>query len=91
VDRIALVYVNPRVRERFVALDAQVALLAATLTYRELDRRLSAWVRQVDEDGTADRARRCHENRRARLTQDLDGGWELLGAFGSLEGVRLSV
>jgi hypothetical protein len=89
VDRIALVYVNPRVQARFVALDAQVALLAATLTYRELDRRLTTWVRQVDEDGTADRARRCHENRRARLTQDLDGGWELLGAFGSLTGAQM--
>jgi hypothetical protein len=89
VDRIALVFVNPRVRERFVALDAQVALLAATLTYPEFDRRLRDWVRQVDEDGTADRARRCHENRRARLVQGFDGGWELLGAFGSLTGAQM--
>jgi hypothetical protein len=89
VDRIALVFVNPRVRDRFVALDAQVALLAATLTYPEFDRRLRNWVRQVDEEGTADRARRCHENRRARLVQDFDGGWELLGAFGSLTGAQM--
>jgi hypothetical protein len=89
VDRIALVWVNPRVQAEFERLDAQVALLAAMLPYEELDRRLKNWVAQVDEDGTADRARRCHENRRARLVQEFDGGWELLGGFGSLSGARM--
>jgi hypothetical protein len=89
IDRIALVFVNPRVSEKFVALDAQVAILAATLTYLEFDRRLRNWVRQVDEDGTADRARRCQENRRARLVQDFDGGWDLMGGFGSLSGAQM--
>lgn len=89
VDRIALVHANPRVREELVALDAQLALLAAALTYPELDRRLKNWERQVDDEGTADAARRCHENRRARLTQDYDGGWELLGAFGTLTGAQM--
>ena len=50
IDRIALVFVNPRVSEKFVALDAQVAILAATLTYLEFDRRLRNWVRQADLD-----------------------------------------
>lgn len=74
VDRIARVFVNPRVQDRFVEIDAQVAQLAAMLPYAEFDRRLTDWVRQVDEDGTADRARRAHEGRRARLVQDFDGG-----------------
>ncbi len=89
VDRIALVYVNPRVQKRFVALDAQVALLAATLPYPEFEKRLKNWVRQVDEDGAADRVRRCHENRRARIVQEYDGGWELLGGFGGLTGAQM--
>jgi hypothetical protein len=89
IDRIALVFVNPRVSEKFVALDAQVTILAATLPYLEFDRRLTNWVRQVDEDGTADRARRCQENRRARLVQDFDGGWDLMGGFGTLTGAQM--
>jgi hypothetical protein len=89
IDRVALVFVNPRVCAKFVALDAQVAILAATLPYLEFERRLANWVRQVDEDGTADRARRCQENRRARLVQDFDGGWDLMGGFGSLTGAQM--
>jgi hypothetical protein len=89
VDRLSLVFVNPRVRAEFVAIDAQVARLAAVLSYEELDRRLTNWVRQVDEDGTADRARRAHEDRRARLTQDFDGGWELLCLVGGLTGAQM--
>ncbi|WP_426571189.1 hypothetical protein [Aquihabitans sp. McL0605] len=89
VDRISLVYVNPRVQAELVKIDAQVAQLAAVLEYAELDRRLTNWVRMVDEDGTADRARRAHENRRARLLQDFDGGWELLCLVGGLTGAQM--
>ena len=89
VDRIGRVYVNPRVQAEFVKIDVQVAQLAAVLPYLELDRRLTNWVRQVDEDGTADRARRAHENRRARIVQDFDGGWELLCLIGGLTGAQM--
>jgi hypothetical protein len=89
VDRIGLVWVNPRVQTEFERVDAQVALLAATLPYEEFEHRLANWVREVDEDGTADRARRCQENRRARIVQEYDGGWELLGGFGSLTGAQM--
>ena len=89
VDRISRVYVNPRVQAEFVRIDDQVAQLAAVLPYAELDRRLTNWVRQVDEDGTADRARRAHENRRARLVQDFDGGWELLCLVGGVTGAQM--
>jgi hypothetical protein len=88
-DRLARVYVNPRVQGEFVRIDEQVARLAAMLTYEELDRRLTNWVRQVDEEGTADRARRAHEDRRARLVQDFDGGWELLCLIGGLTGAQM--
>ncbi len=89
VDRLSLVYVNPRVQGEFIEIDAKVAQLAAVLSYAELDRRLTNWVRMVDEDGTADRARRAHENRRARLVQDYDGGWELLCLVGGLTGAQM--
>jgi hypothetical protein len=88
-DRLARVYVNPRVQGEFVKIDEQVARLAAMLTYEELDRRLTNWVRQVDEEGTADRSRRAHEDRRARLVQDFDGGWELLCLVGGLTGAQM--
>jgi hypothetical protein len=91
VNRIARVWVNPRVQAEFEAIDAQVAQLAAVLPFDELDRRLTNWVRQVDEDGTADRARRAHENRRARLVQDFDGGWELLCLIGGVSGARMKM
>ena len=89
VHRIADVWANPRVQRAFEGLDAQVAALAAHLSYEELDRRLTNWVRQVDEDGTADRARRAHEDRRARLVQDFDGGWELLCQIGGVTGAQM--
>lgn len=89
VNRIARVWVNPRVQAEFEQIDTQVAQLAAVLPYDELDRRLTNWVRQVDEDGTADRSRRAEENRRARLVQDFDGGWELLCLVGGVTGARM--
>jgi hypothetical protein len=90
IDRISRVYANPRVRTEFVALDGQVAVLAAALDYVEFDRRLTNWVRQADEDGTADRSRRCQENRCARMVDDLDGGWELLARYGGLTGAQMN-
>ena len=89
IDRMARVFVNPRVQAEFVKVDQQVARLAAVLSYEELDRRLTNWVRQVDEDGTADRVKRAQENRRARFVQDFDGGWELLCLIGGLTGAQM--
>jgi len=89
IDRASRVFVNPRVQAEFVALDGRIATLAATLDYPEFDRRLTNWERQADEDGTADQSRRCHENRRGRITQDFDGGWELLARFGNLTGAQM--
>ena len=89
VDRIARVWVNPRVQAQFTELDGQVAVLAARLSYEELDRRLTNWVREVDEDGTADRAAACHENRDVRIVDEFDGGWSIDGRFGSLDGAQL--
>ena len=89
IDRMSRVFVNPRVQAEFVSLDGQLAILAAALDYADFDQRLTNWVRQTDEDGTADRSRRCHENRRGRFTQDFDGGWELLARFGGLTGAQM--
>ncbi|WP_426573490.1 DUF222 domain-containing protein [Aquihabitans sp. McL0605] len=89
VQRIALVHANKRVRARFVALDAQVAVLAQRLPYVELDRRLTNWVLAADEDGTADRSRRNHEDRDVRVTDNYDTSWTVLGSFGSLDGAQL--
>jgi hypothetical protein len=89
VDLIARVHANPRVRAELIKIEDQLVQLAAVLPYEELDRRLKNWVRQVDEDGTADRARRAHENRRARIVADFDGGWELLCLIGGVTGAQM--
>lgn len=89
VDLIARIHANPRTRDRFVELDAQVALLATRLPYQELQRRLENWVREADVDGTADRSRRNHDNRDFRIVDEYDLSWTALGSFGSLDGAKL--
>lgn len=82
-DRIARTHANPRVRERFVSIDAELAALARRVSYRELGAILTSWERRADEDGTADRSARKHRNRDARIVDDFDGGWRLTGGCGS--------
>jgi hypothetical protein len=90
VDRIARAYANPRVREALVAQDAAFATVAAGLGYREFAAAVTDWVRQADEDGTADKSQRNHDNRNLQMSQDLDGGWAITGRCGSLQGTVLA-
>ncbi len=89
VDRIARTFANPRVQERFVDLDMEIAALAMRLSYDEFDARLTNWEAQADEDGTADRSRANHDNRDAQDAQDYDGGWRGHHRCGSLQGAQM--
>lgn len=89
VDLIARALSNTRVRHRLCRQDDALAQLAASLDHRRFEAVLSDWVRRADEDGTADRGQRSHENRDAKIVQDFDGSWTLSGGFGSLQGAEL--
>lgn len=87
LDRIGRVLANPRVRAKLTALDADLAIIAARLTYLELDRKLTVWERMADEDGAATFDRQ-HRGRSARLSDDYDGGLHLDADFDSVAAVR---
>lgn len=89
VDRIARTFANERVRSELVAADEDVAVLAARLSYDELDRKLTDWERLTDEDGAEDRSERNHRNRTASLHQEFDGSWRLQAACGALQGAEM--
>lgn len=88
VERIARTHANPRVREAFVGLDADLAVAASRATHRELDLLLANWEQLEDEDGARDRNQRNHENRDAAMVQDPDGSWRLIGRFGAQQGAE---
>lgn len=89
VDRIARVHANPRVRDQLVEVEADLAVVAARLPYRELDAYLANWERLADEDGAGDDAERGHVRRNFRIGTDLNGGVFLDGNLGSLDGAEL--
>ena len=90
LDRIARLYANTRVRAFIPAQEAELVRLARQLSYRDFDNQLSTWERLMDEDGTADRAQRNHENRDFNLRQNFDTSWNITGGCGSLQGVELN-
>jgi hypothetical protein len=89
VDRIAMTWANPRVQEQFEAKDAEVAHLAAHVSYHELHRKLTAWEAAQDEQGTADRSQANHAKRDAQVAQEFDGGWQGRYRCGSIDGAQL--
>ncbi|HEX2576071.1 MAG TPA: DUF222 domain-containing protein [Aquihabitans sp.] len=89
VDRIARAHANRRVRERLCRQDEALALAAEHLAYRRFDGLVGDWVRRMDEDGTCDRDQRAHEDRDAKIVQDLDGGWATTASCASVQGAEL--
>ena len=86
VEELARTHANPRVR--YLMADAQDLLLedAQTSTFREFQILVRAWRDYADQDGAADRARKAHDRRDARMTKEFDGGWHLTGQFGTTQG-----
>lgn len=89
-ERIARTFANRRVRNQLIAIDDHLAVLAARLPYLEFDQKLANWERTEDEDGAGDRAARAHRNRKAQLTGGLDGAWDFLASFGSVQGAEIA-
>lgn len=89
VRRIARAHGNKRVRQALLGKDRTLAILAERESYGDFDGKVTEWVRRVDEDGTADRDQRSHENRDAKLLPDFDGSWNLTAGCGSLDGAQL--
>ena len=90
VDRIARTHANPRVRAELVGIDADLAVIAAQLPYREFDRILTDWERLTDTDGAAQKSERAHANRDFRIHTNLDGTRRFDGGCGSLQGAEIA-
>ena len=86
VEELARTHANPRVRH--LMADAQDLLLedAQNSTFRDFQILLRAWRDYADQDGAADRARRAHDRRNVRMTEEFDGGWRCVGQFGTTMG-----
>ncbi|MCB0970981.1 MAG: DUF222 domain-containing protein [Acidimicrobiales bacterium] len=89
VDRIAQVHANPRVRDRLVALDEDLAVVARKLPYREFHLLLANWEALNDEDGARERNQRAHEARDHRISQEFDRTARIDGRCGALDGAYL--
>ncbi len=86
LDRIGSTYAKDRVREQLVASEADLAVVAAAISYREFDTYLSNWERLADADGLRDKAERDHERRDFSVRQNLDGSFRFEGGCGSIQG-----
>ncbi|MGB5735189.1 MAG: DUF222 domain-containing protein [Thiohalocapsa sp.] len=86
VEELARTHANPRVRH--LMPDAQDLLVedAQASTFREFQILVRAWRDYVDQDGAADRARKAHDRRDLRMTEEFDGGWRAVGQFGTTMG-----
>ena len=86
VEELARTHANPRVRH--LMADAQGLLLedAQSSTFREFQVLVRAWRDYADQDGAADRAKKAHDRRDMRMTEEFDGGWRAVGQFGTSMG-----
>ncbi|MBX3285931.1 MAG: HNH endonuclease, partial [Actinobacteria bacterium] len=82
-------HANPRARGWFIDHEARVLGAARAMGYRLFDLQMTDWERLADQDGTADRSQRRHDNRDATLAQDYDGGWTVRAGCGSVQGAQL--
>ncbi|MFA9565803.1 MAG: DUF222 domain-containing protein [Acidimicrobiales bacterium] len=74
VEELARTHANPRVRH--LMPDAEELLLedAQSSTFRDFQILVRAWRDYADQDGAADRARKAHDRRDMRMTEEFDGG-----------------
>jgi hypothetical protein len=86
VEELARIHANPRVRH--LMADAEDLLLedAQQSTFSDFKILLRAWQNYADQDGAADRARKAHDRRDMRMTEEFDGGWRAVGQFGTSMG-----
>ena len=89
VGLIALVHANPRVRAKFVELDADLSHAAAHRSHPELSMLLRNWESLTDQDGCGDRNQRHHQDRDAKLVQNFDTSWDLNANCGALIGAEM--
>ncbi len=89
VRRLTKTHGNRRVRRQLIASESRLVEWALAEKYFEFDCRLSDWERFVDEDGARDRNQANHEKRDASIIQDFDGGHQITGKCGSLQGAQL--
>ncbi len=86
LDRIGVTHANTRVRDELVASDADLAVVAAAISYGHVHQYLKHWEAMADADGLRDKAERDHERRDFAIRQNLDGSFRFEGGCGSIQG-----
>jgi hypothetical protein len=86
VEELARTHANPRVRDQMPAAEELLLEDAQSSTFKDFNVLLRAWRDYADQDGAADRARKAHDRRDLRMTEEFDGGWRAVGQFGTTMG-----
>ena len=86
VEELARTHANPRVRDLMPAAEELLLEDARNSTFKDFQILLRAWRDYADQDGAADRARRAHDRRDYRMTEEFDGGWRTVGQAGTSQG-----
>ena len=85
LDRIGVTHANTRVRDELVASDADLAVVAAAISYGHVHQYLKHWEAMADADGLRDKAERDHERRDFAIRQNLAEARARLGDGASLD------
>ena len=86
VEELARTHANPRVRDLMPAAEELLLEDAQNSTFADFRVLLRAWRDYADQDGAADRARKAHDRRDYRMTEEFDGGWRSVGQSGTTQG-----
>ncbi len=86
VEELARVHANPQVRDLMPAAEDLLLEDAQNSRFAEFQILVRAWRDYADQDGAADHAKKAHDRRDYRMTEEFDGGWRSVGQFGTTMG-----
>ncbi len=85
VELLGRVAANPRVNPTMPEWEEAFVADATSLSFRRFSQQLRMWERVIDADGLD--PDRCQKRRGAKMSNDHDGGWDLVARFGSTQGL----
>ncbi len=83
------IHANPRVRHKMRDDQAWFLARAKKLPFSDFAVKAIEWMNLIDDNGPSPAAERTHERRDAKLTQDFDKSWSLIGGFGAFQGTAM--
>jgi hypothetical protein len=81
---------KPATAEHFERDEPLLVAQGRRLSYRQFARAVAYWSQLADPDGVEEAAEAQHRARRLHMSQSLDGGWVLDGAFDPVNGAVVS-